>query len=598
MKVLPAAFNELLSVIRALDAKPSEGNNIFEHRYASRRIIQRAIHKLIILKKSSQDQDVTKDVEGLQNPDLKVTDSQDQNIDLLIDSVKNGDRDDKSQFAEELIHVMKFYLAENFLETEERQVAEPMFKDVQDFFISSDEVKIRYSVILLKATNWMGIIWSQRGELDRSKEFLQKSVNRYHNCIQNADNLDQSDLKEVELVHTHTLFYLAQWHQSQGNQGEAADMCRQTLERQLRLQHGEFAINEWSANAVGIAKFFQEQNRFRQAIHCLEAAQAVSPDTGAEDDDSRELQAKIHHGFGEFYRQWLETSASTLLNVDADDYDEFESAITCPNELEEFPTLSLRKPEPFTLILNYEEAFEAFSKAIQHFGKVLEIWLLDGFVTQHIEVLQSISKCWQCVAYFENDPKRKCRMHRRRINILRDVVIQLNPAAFLATVRSLHHEIADAYRQMGDTKTEQYENGRSDIGFVRKINEMYRLATEHHEMFVKSYDYPPKNNEISDLPFSLELEQTAEKSEIDKELYYEYLVGKFHIANICTKFIHRNTEQQILATQKAIDTYKFIVDFYKKKGPVEEFKDQYEVAKEMYELLPYKIRQLSNASAV
>ena len=57
---------------------------------------------------------------------------------------------------------------------------------------------------------------------------------------------------------------------------------------------------------------------------------------------------------------FLLRSASTLLNVDADDYDEFESAITCPNELEEFPTLSLRKPEPFTLILNYEEVKSTF----------------------------------------------------------------------------------------------------------------------------------------------------------------------------------------------------------------------------------------------
>ena len=133
-----------------------------------------------------------------------------------------------------------------------------------------------------------------------------------------------------------------------------------------------FFIEQWSENAVGIAKFYQEQSKFRQAIHCLQAAQVVSPNSGDEsDDDAMELQAKMYYGLGEFYRQWLETyihtcardqvkvlclrSATTLGSVDADDYDEFQAALDCPNDLHAFESLSLRKPEPFTLLLNYEE---------------------------------------------------------------------------------------------------------------------------------------------------------------------------------------------------------------------------------------------------
>lgn len=66
-----------------------------------------------------------------------------------------------------------------------------------------------------------------------------------------------------------------------------------------------------------------------------------------------------------------------------------------------FPTLDLLDPENLpwgaaALADDFEKAREIFNKCTPKFREALAFFKLDGFVTQHVELLFSFSKAYSC----------------------------------------------------------------------------------------------------------------------------------------------------------------------------------------------------------
>lgn len=46
---------------------------------------------------------------------------------------------------------------------------------------------------------------------------------------------------------------------------------------------------------------------------------------------------------------------------------------------------------------------------------------MDGYVTDHVEILQDHSALFRNLAFFEEDLERRCKMHKRRIDMLEPI---------------------------------------------------------------------------------------------------------------------------------------------------------------------------------
>ena len=42
---------------------------------------------------------------------------------------------------------------------------------------------------------------------------------------------------------------------------------------------------------------------------------------------------------------------------------------------------------------------------------------MDGFVTDYVELTQDLSKSWKHLAEFDTNLERRCKMHKRRIDM-------------------------------------------------------------------------------------------------------------------------------------------------------------------------------------
>ena len=69
-----------------------------------------------------------------------------------------------------------------------------------------------------------------------------------------------------------------------------------------------------------------------------------------------------------------------------------------------------------------------FNKSRQHLNESVSVCLqakeyfeMDGFVTDHIEILQDHSALFRALAFFEDDLERRCKMHKRRVDMLEPI---------------------------------------------------------------------------------------------------------------------------------------------------------------------------------
>jgi hypothetical protein len=63
-----------------------------------------------------------------------------------------------------------------------------------------------------------------------------------------------------------------------------------------------------------------------------------------------------------------------------------------------------------------------------------------------------MSALYRSLTFFEPEEERSCKLHKRRIDMLEQVVQDLNPQHFLLITRQFHYEIAECYTEMMELK--------------------------------------------------------------------------------------------------------------------------------------------------
>ena len=61
----------------------------------------------------------------------------------------------------------------------------------------------------------------------------------------------------------------------------------------------------------------------------------------------------------------------------------------------------------------------------------MKVFVLDGFVTENVNMLLDINKLYQFLGRLEKNEKRAYKMLVRRLNLLKDIFKDLNKEAFV-----------------------------------------------------------------------------------------------------------------------------------------------------------------------
>uniref|UniRef100_A0A672ZJA5 KIF-binding protein n=1 Tax=Sphaeramia orbicularis TaxID=375764 RepID=A0A672ZJA5_9TELE len=498
---------------------------------------------------------------------------------------------------------VEYYLGVNHVDTEELSAGQEHLmncvKLLEKCRVSSDNVSL-----FIHVRNQLGILWAGRDETEEAQGFLET-----------AESIYQRYMKEVrfELAYTHSMYYLAQVYKNLGQTERAATYCHSTLQRQLQLN--QYNPMEWALNAATLSQYYITKGRYMEGRHCLAAATVISglagevPSEAAAQESETECERReqLRQKRAEIARCWIKyclnllQDAKKLLEdnigeLDTDRQEELKNARRLEEEEEEkgrksallfgsedtFDSIASLEEKVHCLFpLDFTEARAVFLVGQNYITQAKDYFQMDGYVTDHIEILQDHSALFRALAFFEEDLERRCKMHKRRVDMLEPICNELNTQYYLMIRRQLMFELAETYNEMMDLKltlaNRQADTQSLDNHTIKKFNHLCSASAKYFQMFLDSLCSP----------------EGKFPEHLEEEVLRPALVARFRVARLHSRLISSSPPVQLDNLNRALENYKYVVQYceaHPEAGAAVE--TELELSTEMVGLLPLKINRL------
>lgn len=500
--------------------------------------------------------------------------------------------------------------------------------------ISIDATPRAATPAVLDLVNQLGILWSNRAQALRALCYFSA-------CERLCAALDVDDADDpIQSVRAHAHFYLAQVFGSLSLPDASAMHCLATLELQLRAllaarssSDSDSAI-DWIKNALRLVEYYVSTESLEDAAICLHASARVvatlhdvaSFDTQDDSSETLTLQcaemalhwAKLHHvtltraqlardglavasgaSSASPIAQRMAATLGSLPSLDAASPKSSESAMS-----DLTATLGAMALVPSASITTFEAARSVFKLAMRACASAKRVFVLDGFVTQHVRVAQLESALYKRLIAFETDAKRVVAMQLRRLALLTPVLsAELNPVAFCALVQELSYECAEVAAEVFDLKLEKRRAGASSGD--DKATTYALKAISWYQQYVLLF-YPPSSpteSPLSVVPTGAAVALPTQA--ITARELRSLVLGYFGLARVCGRVdfgagAHKDKTvvfwQQSLAYHSAVVTLARLFNAHASALEARAFAElvgaEVAISTEMVELLPEKINQL------
>ncbi|KAK2854156.1 hypothetical protein Q5P01_006817 [Channa striata] len=523
---------------------------------------------------------------------------------------------------------VEFYLGVNHVDTEELSAGEEhlmnCMKVLQRCRVSPGNVSL-----FIHVRNQLGILWAGRDETEKAQEFLETAESIYQRYMKEdgspptdmteyfttEENLltRQEKNKRFELAYTHTMYYLAQVYKNLGQTERAATYCHSTLQRQLQLN--QFSPMEWALNAATLSQYYITKGRYMEGRHCLSAATVIfdlagevpSEAAAQESETESERREQLRQKRADIARCWIKYCLNLLQDakkqlednigeLDTDCQEELKQARRRDEEEEEkgrksallfgsedtFDSIaSVEEKVPCLLPLDFTEARAVFLVGQNYVTQAKEYFEMDGYVTDHIEILQDHSALFRALAFFEEDMERRCKMHKRRVDMLEPICNDLNSQYYLLIRRQLMFELAETYSEMMDLKltlaNRQADTQSLDNHTIKKFNHLCSASAKYFQTFLDS----------------LCSREGKFPEHLEDEVLRPALVAHFRVARLLSRLISSSPSAKLENLSKSLENYKYVVEYCESHpAAAATVETELELSKEMVGLLPLKINRL------
>ncbi|XP_074469242.1 KIF-binding protein [Sebastes fasciatus] len=525
---------------------------------------------------------------------------------------------------------VEYYLGVNHIDTEELSAGQEHLMNCMKLLercgVSTENVSL-----LNHVRNQLGILWAERDEMETAQGFLETAESTYQRYMK-EDGSPPTDMteyftteekllthqertKRFELAYTHTMYYLAQVYKNLGENERAATYCHSTLQRQLQLN--QFSPMEWALNAATLSQYYITEGRYMEGRHCLAAATVISglagevPSEAAaqESETESERREQLRQKRADIARCWIKYCLNLLQDskklledsigeLDTDRQEELKGARRREEEEEEkgrksallfgsedtFDSIaSLEEKVRCLLPLDFTEARAVFLVGQNYVTQAKEYFVMDGYVTDHIEILQDHSALFRALAFFEEDLERRCKMHKRRVDMLEPICNDLNAQYYLMIRRQMMFELAEIYNEMMDLKLKltlanrQADTQSLDNHTVKKFNHLCSASAKYFQMFIDSLCSP----------------EGKPPEHLEEEVLRPALVARFRVARLYSRLISSTPSVQLENLDKSLEHYKYVVQYCEAHPEAAAtVGTELELSAEMVCLLPLKINRL------
>ena len=508
--------------------------------------------------------------------------------------------------------ILYYYLGSFNASNEDPSVCEePFTKSIKYFNSFPTKIKMKFVNYYQEIFNNLGIIYYNRGEIKKGLEhlakaeqiyktfFLELSQNKENKYIFSNDlaffisninnektnnilfNFETSDFEKNKKIFEHnytlTIFYFAQAFTKLNFRKKAIHFCSVTLKRQI--ENNEYDIKDAVNNCINLSDFYLESQNFAQTEYILRCALSLIPEDKTQ---KKKLRASVQAQLGKYYLERLKLALLLMRK---------NTSIANEKNLEELInkkkfTIDNLKDVKFPEIKDVqslEEAKSLFRKGNTQLKRALKIFVMDGYVTDHIKITQTISQLYKYLIFFEPDNARIFSMEDRRINLLEPMVQAINHKVYVIQWQEISLELAEIFCEIFESN---YEIFRKD---PKKIDE--KKIEEINEYGRKSLFY------YEDIIGYIETEYGKE-TEKKFEDFITIVTIKSNIARLYSKIIFLDDiKKRVDSLKKSLDIYNQVYKLLKGAkdifGEKEELKENLNMCEEMIGMLPIKIDKIN-----
>lgn len=534
---------------------------------------------------------------------------------------------------DELVLLAKVHLKIGLLhaDTEELKAGEEQFMKCLEI-LKNRKTQPEAVLPVLSALNQLGIIWSQWGQPSKAKVFLDEAEEIYKEFT-NSSNPDIDRLESVtiakhfgleedenelspnvvlEKLHTLTLYYLAQVYGILKDHHKSAVYCHMTLRRQLGDEIApDCDYVDWALNAATLSQYFMENDGFTQARHHLAAAsyvlhkhEEILRKKSEENGESEQLSAEwenFKHRSADVARCWakygillLSLSKERLFEkIEAEENHDRSEPKEVSNKSNSFDELKFDvlevELEPIMnqitdkYLLDFNDARPVFLNAQKWLEQANAYYTLDNHASDYVLIAQDMSQAYKYLSFFEEHEDRQAKMHKRRIDILENVIKELNPQYYKSACRQIWIELGETYTSILDIKLDRLRetDDKLTAHALIKINHLAKSAIKNYQSFLDSLDTRVSNAGVEQFP---------------EDVLQPALFAHFFLGRLYYKIITPDKVMQLENTENSIKEFRFVVDYCEKyPNAAEIMKDELSVSKELAALLPLKVVRLRQA---
>ncbi|KAK9507428.1 hypothetical protein O3M35_007282 [Rhynocoris fuscipes] len=503
-----------------------------------------------------------------------------------------------------------FLLGTVFMATDENASAEDhllkCYKMIEDSSDHADNILCATACL-----NQIGLLYARSLKNEDALSFLHKSAEIYKSFTSKESDeepvtfltmfTDTSPKTEkygfviLEKTHTLTLYYLAQVYTAMDRRDEGAMYCFKTLRRQI--ESNDFEPIEWSVNCATMSQFLVEKNAFKEARHHLAAAtfvldqhlsELLNKETPLESEELEAKKEEISRRRSDVLRCWVKYCIMLLafskdrLTADGDGPE-----IELPSkELVglSFPSLSDSLKEDVVTcdpLLTFDDARPVFLFGQKCCNEATNYYTLTEHASDYTNICLDHSQLYLGLAFFEDDEDRQCKMLKRRLDLLSNVIKSLNPNYYLDVCREIWMSLGQICSDMVGLKLMKIRlTGESpNTQKLMKINALVEDGVNHYTSFIKSFIDRRTNKMPTDYP--KDHEQTI-------------ILANLYAARLYSKYVRPDKAKSIEIDKKSMEFYQSIVDYARShKDVAKEMSAEVKIADDMLLLLPYKITRLS-----
>eukprot|EP00826_Nyctotherus_ovalis_P049108 TRINITY_DN5873_c0_g1_i1.p1 TRINITY_DN5873_c0_g1~~TRINITY_DN5873_c0_g1_i1.p1 ORF type:complete len:304 (-),score=89.53 TRINITY_DN5873_c0_g1_i1:53-964(-) len=286
----------------------------------------------------------------------------------------------------------------------------------------------------------------------------------------------------------------------------------------------------------------------------------------------RKLRATIAMQLGKYYAQRLADGIKRMkLNTSIEGLQSLKAQAT--KKFVDFPSLKIAWPVVGD-IKDLEGAKEFFRLANTQYKKAIEFFVLDGYVTQHIELRRSISELYRSLSSIEPEPARLMAMLDKRREVLEPVSHDINTKAYCNQMQEVWYELTNIYAEMHSRALTSSQTAKGKTKRAKMLGEANGYA-------LKSIEYSKQLIEL--------LQGLDEKSEnVDLAIHAQHMT----IAKMYSEIEVPDLSENIKYYKESLSYYEKIKVGLEKYKDKETYSEEYRLSQEMCELLPIKISRI------